>query len=161
MIYVEESDKQIIANQNYNGEASIVILVNNEGKTLLILRDDIPQIIYPGYWTVPGGMKEPEETPEETAYRETFEETGFIATGLKPFAQTIDTAGRNELVTAFTGTIDKAISELTLGEGAEIGFFSVEEIKKMKIIPFVKTLLLFFLDESSSGNTASGVIKDL
>ena len=52
------------------------------GTRLVVLRrDDIPTIDYPGMIDLPGGGREGEETPEETAARETFEETGLeIAT---------------------------------------------------------------------------------
>ena len=45
-------------------------------RIVVILRDDIPTIPWPGHWDLPGGGREPGETPEETVLRETEEEIG-------------------------------------------------------------------------------------
>ena len=42
---------------------------------LVIKRDDRPDIPYPGYWDLPGGGREGDETPQACALRETYEET--------------------------------------------------------------------------------------
>ncbi|MCD9146887.1 NUDIX hydrolase [Pseudophaeobacter flagellatus] len=41
---------------------------------LVIKRDDRPDIPYPGYWDLPGGGREGDETPQACALRETYEE---------------------------------------------------------------------------------------
>ena len=49
------------------------------GRHLLVLRrDDRPDIPWPGYWDLPGGGREGDETPEACVLRETHEETGLI-----------------------------------------------------------------------------------
>jgi 8-oxo-dGTP pyrophosphatase MutT (NUDIX family) len=48
-----------------------VLILNHHGELLMLLRTDN------GSWGVPGGMMEPGEKAEETARRETFEETGL------------------------------------------------------------------------------------
>jgi len=45
---------------------------------LVILRDDRPDIPYPGHWDLPGGGREGDETPQSCALRETREEVGLI-----------------------------------------------------------------------------------
>ncbi|WP_240722363.1 NUDIX hydrolase [Poseidonocella sp. HB161398] len=47
------------------------------GRLLVYLRDDLPSIPFPDHWDFPGGGREPGETPEETALRETEEEFGL------------------------------------------------------------------------------------
>ena len=48
------------------------------GDSLLVMRrDDIPTIAWPGHWDLPGGGAEPGETPADCALREVFEETGL------------------------------------------------------------------------------------
>jgi len=49
-------------------------------KILVILRDDIPGILWPAHWDFPGGGREGDETPFETVARETMEEVGLALT---------------------------------------------------------------------------------
>lgn len=49
------------------------------GQRLLItLRDDLPDLPYPGLWDFAGGGREPGETAEQTVLREVQEEVGLI-----------------------------------------------------------------------------------
>jgi len=45
-----------------------------QGDILIYLRDDKPGIPWPGQWDLPGGGREGEETPQDCALRETYEE---------------------------------------------------------------------------------------
>ena len=45
---------------------------------LVILRDDRPDISYPGHWDLPGGGREAGETPEACILRETAEEVSLM-----------------------------------------------------------------------------------
>ena len=51
--------------------ASVVVFNNDSSEILLLLREDMR------VWTIPEGGSDPDETPEQTALRETFEETGI------------------------------------------------------------------------------------
>ena len=46
-------------------------------KLAVILRDDIPGLPYPGYWDLPGGGREGDETPFACGQRECLEELGI------------------------------------------------------------------------------------
>ena len=53
-------------------------LVLTCGDALLVMRrDDIPTINWPGMWDLPGGAREPGEGPRACALRELAEETGL------------------------------------------------------------------------------------
>ena len=47
-------------------------------RVLTHLRDDFPDLSFPGYWDFPGGGLEGDETPEACALRELHEEYGLI-----------------------------------------------------------------------------------
>lgn len=53
-----------------------IALINN-GCVLAILRDNKPDIDFPGMWDLPGGARDNEETPVQTAIREVQEELGI------------------------------------------------------------------------------------
>jgi 8-oxo-dGTP diphosphatase len=55
--------------------AKVAILRGND--VLVIRRDDKPDIPWPNCWDFPGGGRENDETPFETALRETREEVGL------------------------------------------------------------------------------------
>jgi len=76
--------------------SSTLVALHRGGDVLFLRRtgDDA----WAGLWTWPGGAIKAGETPEEGAYREILEETGWRATGFKQLAvQTArsDTHGRN------------------------------------------------------------------
>ena len=52
-------------------QSSKVVVRSERGQVLLVLREDLRM------WTLPGGGREPGETPEQTAVREAHEETGY------------------------------------------------------------------------------------
>ena len=51
-------------------EIASIILENDKGEFLLYLRDNKPDIPFPGYWDLIGGHVEEGETPEEALIRE-------------------------------------------------------------------------------------------
>jgi 8-oxo-dGTP diphosphatase len=59
--------------------AAAVFLLTEDHRLVLQLRDDKPDILYPGMITPFGGAAEPGETPVECALRELAEETGIEA----------------------------------------------------------------------------------
>lgn len=46
-------------------------------RIVTVLRDDIPSIPWPGYWDLPGGGREGEESPFDCVARETMEEVNL------------------------------------------------------------------------------------
>jgi len=57
--------------------AAGLLILNKHGQALFLQRG--PGSDYPGMWAFPGGRREGEETAQQTAIRETQEETGFKA----------------------------------------------------------------------------------
>lgn len=67
-------------------------------EVLLIKRKNEP---FKGKWALPGGYMEPHEIPEQTVFREVFEETGIAGNGFVPFR---GYAGPNRDPRGFTST---------------------------------------------------------
>lgn len=64
-------------------EVCAVILMKENGDSLLQLRDDIMGITDPNTWVFPGGHPEPGEDITVAAYREMEEETGYVCRNLE------------------------------------------------------------------------------
>ncbi len=73
------SDPDIWFDDYHTHAAAGVFLLTLDGRLLLQLRDDKPDIHYPGMITAFGGAADPGETPEACALRELAEETGIGA----------------------------------------------------------------------------------
>src|ERR1700674_5416517 len=72
-----------------NATAAIIALPGK--RYLMQLRDQKPNIFYPGHWGVFGGAIDVGETPEQCLYREIEEELGLSDIIFQPFTQiTID-----------------------------------------------------------------------
>lgn len=85
-------------------QAASAVVVDARRRIVLVQRGTAPQR---GRWSVPGGRREPGETLEQTAARETFEETGLrIAVGRKLWSLTVPTGdGRLYEIHDFVGTV--------------------------------------------------------
>ena len=99
------------------------------------LRDNIPTISFPGYWSLFGGALEKEETPINGIRRELDEELSFSPQTLDLFLSysysLINLNIIDREVTVFAALIeDSQIKKLELKEGESFSFMSVAEIQK-------------------------------
>lgn len=103
---------------------ALAILYQN-GQFLMQLRDDIPGILYPGYWGLFGGHLEPEEHPEEGLKREVWEEINYVVAEPKKFACYGDSEAMRHIYHApLTVTLDR----LELREGWDMQLVPAEAI---------------------------------
>jgi 8-oxo-dGTP pyrophosphatase MutT (NUDIX family) len=65
------------------------VMVAEDGRYLLQLRDDVPGLHLPGHWALFGGGLDPGEDPEAGLRRELLEELGFAAGRVEPLAVSI------------------------------------------------------------------------
>jgi 8-oxo-dGTP pyrophosphatase MutT (NUDIX family) len=112
---------------NDSRRAVAIAILHQGDQFLLQLRDDIPGILYPGYWAFFGGHLEPGEAPEEAMQRELLEEIGYQPPVLEKFGIYVD----DKIVRhVFHGPLTVGIEALVLGEGWDFGFFTVEDIQR-------------------------------
>ncbi|MCP2730098.1 NUDIX hydrolase [Limnofasciculus baicalensis] len=106
-------------------EVAIAILYRS-GKFLMQLRDNIPGILYPGYWAFFGGHIEPGETPEDGVKREVFEEISYILPEVSKFRCYQDERVMRHV---FHGPLTVELNQLVLTEGWDIGLLTPEQIR--------------------------------
>lgn len=119
---------------------SAFCLIIYDHKLLLMLRDDKPDLPAANTWSVIGGRREGNETPEQTVIRETKEETNISLTTIQ-FLQSTNSEGRTS--EAFVSYITKEQFEsIKLGdEGQKLEFFSYEQLSTIPLAPTLAKLL--------------------
>jgi 8-oxo-dGTP pyrophosphatase MutT (NUDIX family) len=106
-------------------EVAIAILLY-QGKFLLQLRDNLPEIAYPGCWGLFGGHLEPGETPLTALKRELLEEICYKCSNARFFR-----CYQEKQVTrhVFWSFLDLPPEQLNLQEGWDLDLLSAEQIK--------------------------------
>jgi len=120
------------------------IIKNKEGKVLLLKRSKSNKF-YIGKWQLPGGKVEFGEDIQKAIKREIYEETGKKYSSLrldKVFSLTemFDGDKYNVFLMVFAGEFKGKIS--LSSEHSEAKFFSMGQIKKLKLAPLSKKALL-------------------
>ena len=107
------------------------VLVERDNKILLVKRAIEP---WKGFWYLPAGFVENDESPSEAAEREGFEETNLIISAIRlidVYFYNDDPRG-NGLLILYSGIITSGTEKLT-PEVQEISFFSRQEIQSLKL----------------------------
>ncbi len=108
----------------------VVVLPYAGDRVLMQLRDFKSYIVYPGKWGFFGGTVEEGEDPKEAAKRELLEEISYDAGVLHK----IDTERfPNIIIHSFFCHLAVPVEELILGEGTDLGLFSLEEIETKEL----------------------------
>jgi 8-oxo-dGTP diphosphatase len=127
-----------------------IILINERGEVLLQLRDNNPDISFPNSWTLPGGVVESPETPEQAARRELAEETG-LHSSLSPW-KVYKRKPENHRFSIeqhiYIGKTHQESDEMALGEGQALHFFRQDELPSLSIAFDFDKLLDEFFDQS-------------
>jgi 8-oxo-dGTP diphosphatase len=122
-----------------------MIFVSSSGHVLLCLRDDKPQIPYPGKWDLLGGHMEEGESPEECIRRELLEEIEYDLKQAQLFRVS---HLQDSIEHTYWCEDDLDIARTPLHEGQRLCWFSEDEILAMPegeiAFEFKSVLELFF-----------------
>jgi 8-oxo-dGTP pyrophosphatase MutT (NUDIX family) len=122
-------------------DASAALILPEDGGYLLQLRDDKPEIWYPGHWGCFGGASEPGEDPAEALCRELWEELGIQIQPPRWFTRFVfDLRGLGSVLCArdyFIVELSRAqLAACRLGEGADFRAFPAEMALNLKLVPY-------------------------
>lgn len=109
------------------GTSVAVAIIHQEGKYLMQLRDDIPNIAYPGVWGFFGGHIEPGEEPAAALKRELIEEINYSVEQLTIFR--CDYPGKY-IRHLYSCPLTVPVEELELKEGWDLKLLTPAEIKR-------------------------------
>lgn len=115
-------------------KAATVALIKNN-RVLMQLRNRKNDVVMPGRWGLPGGVVERNETLKQAVIREFQEETGYKLKN--PIFFTTDSytvKGERVKGYIFYETYDGK-QKISCSEGKKMGFKSMKDLKKVKIIP--------------------------
>ena len=107
-----------------------ILFINDQGRVLLLLRDNNPEIPYPGMWDVPGGHVEKGEAPEQCIVREMKEEIGLDLQGFQLFSVT-EFDDRTEYT--FWQKANLSIDKIRLNEGQRLKWFTKDEVRNTEL----------------------------
>ncbi len=124
--------------------ASTAIITTGK-KFLLFHRDNIPSISSPDCWQSVGGCIEKGETPSEALVREVLEESSYKLTSYKHLYTFRNILVRDQhIYLALVNPAEMTKFKLGPGEGQAIGWFTLDEVAKLKLTPTSKIIYVDF-----------------
>lgn len=149
MVVTMASIRDTTANPRAFSGAKLMLFVGQS--LVVILRDDKPEIPFPGFWDFPGGGREPGETPQQCVLRETYEE---VSVSLAPADLTwSEKSGTDEMTTwLFAAHISASRKrDLLLGdEGQRLRLMTPEQyLSNPKRVPHLASGLERYLSENA------------
>lgn len=120
--------------------AAVVIRANN--KVLLLQRGTTAPWM-PGYWNLPGGILENNETPEQAAKRECLEESGIVPATLTPVYQTTVEG----CPVHFFGTTIQSEKQINLDyESSNFAWITLQQLNSYPTVPGVADAIKRYLN---------------
>ena len=121
---------------------SLIILRDNH-RLLMHLRDDKPTIPYPNYWALIGGGIEENETAYDALRREIEEEISSDVKNIRKIEEIVlmndpEPNCRDQRIFLYQGEIEKDIKDINLTEGQRLGYFTFPEFRDLKVPPVIK-----------------------
>jgi 8-oxo-dGTP pyrophosphatase MutT (NUDIX family) len=123
-------------------DAAAAIIVLDDGRYLMQLRDDKPGIFYPDHWGLFGGAIDQGEDGEQALRRELREELDHEADKVSYFTRmdfAFESLGAKSSVRLFyvVEMVSSDLSRLKLGEGRQMSALSPDEILlEKRVVPY-------------------------
>ena len=123
-------------------KVAAAVIINEDSKVLLQLRDDKTNLRSSGLWSLPGGMIEKFESSEAAVKREIFEETNIFNWSPK-FLMTLEDSfepGPSILIDIYGDQIIPPYS-IIRGEGQNLKFFDKKELVNLKMNKYLGLII--------------------
>lgn len=130
----------------------MLLIVTDDDRLLLHLRDDEPGILHPGCWAGFGGALEDGESTLDALHREVREEIGVEVIDPEFLVEVVDTEGAEDDVSLFFVRGGIAPEDIDLQEGAAVGVHSFDAIADLKMTPFVRRAIQRHLEPRIRGH---------
>lgn len=123
-------------------QVSTALLFDGNNKLLIYLRDDKPEISFPGYWDLFGGRVEAEETPEQALVRELKEELNIDIEKYELYKTFESPTEANPNVKfVYVVKIEAAAESLTLYEGQYLKAIDLYDYEKYRFANILAQIL--------------------
>jgi 8-oxo-dGTP diphosphatase len=110
-------------------QIAVGLIVAEDGRILLQLRDDKPGLVGAGKWGYFGGHLDPGERPAEAFLREMQEELGWRPRHFEHYTtMDVDRDGWHVTSHAFAAHLDVPLDALTLGEGQAMALYAPDRL---------------------------------
>jgi mutator protein MutT len=136
-------------------DAAAAILLHEDGRILMQLRDDRPDIWYPNHWGLFGGGVEEGESPEEALCRELYEELELVKQPGKLFAKFDFDLSPLGLGKAYRSYFEVHINsddmnKIRIHEGQEARLLKISEVfAAHRVTPYDSFALKLFHDQKN------------
>ncbi len=130
-----------------NPKIIVLSLIDHKGKVLLCKRSIKPRL---GYWALPGGYMEKNETVEGAAIRETKEETGVVVNNLHLYAL-VNCPTINQVYFVFRGSVSSEYIDIG-AESSDAKFYAECDIPWDSLsYKIMNQVLDWFYEDKSNG----------
>ncbi len=129
-------------------EIAQVLLFDHDGRLLIYLRDDKPEIPFPNHWDLFGGHVEQGEAPEQALVREVKEELGITLQNWRFFRRFDCIAGDAypNVKHIYWAALPHDNRQLTLYEGQRLTSISLAERKQIRFANILGSIVEEFVN---------------
>ena len=144
-------------------EIAQILLFDREGRLLIYLRDNKPEIPFPDHWDFFGGHIEAGETPEQALVREVQEELGVTLAGWRFYRRYECLSGDAypNIKHVFYARIDCVALDLTLYEGQRIAAIGRDERSEFRFANILAAILADFVGSGLWPNPVDNSFRDI